>query len=434
MNPHVIAIIPARGGSKGVPGKNLRRIGGRSLIERAVDACRAARLVDAVYVSTDDAEIATTAEAAGANVIMRPAELCSDTASSESALLHALDQLRMVGEEPEIVVFVQCTSPFIASDDLDRGIELISHDYADSVFSAVATYDFLWRAAGSFGIVSGQNHDPAVRLRRQDRDPDFRETGAFYVMSVPGFRAVRHRFFGRTAVVQVPELTAVDIDHLNDLILAGAVAQVMEPSQEIDVDAVITDFDGVHTDDAVIVAQDGRESVRVSRADGLGVERLRSVGIPLLIVSKEVNPVVQARAAKLGVELVHSVEDKRRVVREWLAERQISADRAAYLGNDVNDLGPMGLVGWPVAVADAHRAVQQAARLVLTRPGGYGAVRELSDLIIEYRRRTGPALSGHSVGWQKSFGRPVEEDPLIRSDEGFAESVDAALPPLAPRI
>src|SRR4029450_8502333 len=75
MNPHVIAIIPARGGSKGVPGKNLRRIGGRSLIERAVDACRAARLVDAVYVSTDDAEIATTAEAAGANVIMRPAEL-----------------------------------------------------------------------------------------------------------------------------------------------------------------------------------------------------------------------------------------------------------------------------------------------------------------------------------------------------------------------
>lgn len=432
MNPQVIAIIPARGGSKGVPGKNLRRIGGRSLIERAVDACRAARLVDAVYVSTDDAEIATTAEAAGASVIMRPAELCSDTASSESALLHALDQLLMVGEEPEVVVFVQCTSPFIAPDDLDRGIELINHDFADSVFSAVATYDFLWRAAGSFGIVSGQNHDPAVRLRRQDRNPDFRETGAFYVMSVAGFRAVRHRFFGRTAVVQVPELTAVDIDHLNDLILAGAVAQVMEPSQEIDVDAVITDFDGVHTDHAVIVAQDGRESVRVSRADGLGVERLRSVGIPLLIVSKEINPVVQARAAKLGVELMHSVEDKRRVVGEWLREREIPADRAAYLGNDVNDLGPMGLVGWPVAVADAHRAVQHAARLVLTRPGGYGAVRELCDLIIEYRRRAGPAGRANSVGWQKSCGRPVEEDPLIRSDEDPTEPVDAALSPLAP--
>ena len=125
MHPRVLAIIPARGGSKGVPGKNLRRVGGRSLVERAVDACRAARLVEAVYVSTDDAEIAASAEAAGAKVIMRPAELCSDTASSESALLHALDQLIMVGEEPEVLVFVQCTSPFIAPDDLDRGVELV---------------------------------------------------------------------------------------------------------------------------------------------------------------------------------------------------------------------------------------------------------------------------------------------------------------------
>lgn len=169
---------------------------------------------------------------------------------------------------------------------------------ADSVFSAVATYDFLWRGSGSFGLVTGQNHDPAVRPRRQEREPDFRETGAFYVMAAAGFRAARHRFFGRTAVVQVPELTAVDIDHLHDLALAGALAQVMESPPDIDVDAVITDFDGVHTDDSVTIAQDGRESVRVSRADGLGVERLRSVGIPLLIVSKEINPVVGARAGQ----------------------------------------------------------------------------------------------------------------------------------------
>jgi YrbI family 3-deoxy-D-manno-octulosonate 8-phosphate phosphatase len=388
VNPRVLAIIPARGGSKGVPGKNLRRVGGRSLIERAVDACRAARLVDGVYVSTDDAEIAAGAEAAGAKVIMRPAELCSDTASSESALLHALDQLIMVGEVPEVIVFVQCTSPFIAPDDLDRGVELVVGDHADSVFSAVVTYEFLWRASGSFGLVIGQNHNPAVRPHRQDREPDFRETGAFYVMSTAGFRAARHRFFGRTAAVQVPELTAVDIDHLHDLTLAGALAQVMEPPQEIDVDAVITDFDGVHTDDSATIAQDGRESVRVTRADGLGVERLRSVGIPLLIVSKEINPVVATRAAKLGVEVLHGVEDKREVVGDWLTRHAIPADRAAYLGNDINDLGPMGLVGWPVAVADAHPAVRQAARLVLARSGGHGAVRELCDLVVAHRQET----------------------------------------------
>ena len=140
----ITAIIPARGGSKGVPGKNLRRVGGRSLVARAVDACLRTRSIDAVYVSTDDHQIASAAEAAGARVILRPDELADDLASSESVLLHALDHLV---EQPDIVVFVQCTSPFIAPDDLDRGVDLVATRAADSVFSAVPTYEFLWRAS-----------------------------------------------------------------------------------------------------------------------------------------------------------------------------------------------------------------------------------------------------------------------------------------------
>ena len=89
-----------------------------------------------------------------------------------------------------------------------------------------------------------------------------------------------------------------------------------------------------------------------------------------------------------GVEVAHGIDDKRPVVCDWLAAHAIPMDRAAYLGNDINDLGPMGVVGWPVAVADAHPAVRQAARLVLARPGGHGAVRELCDLVIEHRART----------------------------------------------
>ena len=385
-HPGVLTIIPARGGSKGVPGKNLRRVGGRSLVERAVDACRAARLVEAVYVSTDDAEIAARAEEAGATVIMRPAELCSDTASSESALLHALDQLIMVGEEP------RPSSSCSARAHSSHQMILIEESSWLSVTMPTRSSRPL-RPMSSFGEPAAASASLSVRIttlpcgRAARSEPDFRETGAFYVMSTAGFRAARHRFFGRTAAVQVPELTAVDIDHLHDLTLAGALAQVMESPQKIDVDAVITDFDGVHTDDSATIAQDGRESVRVTRADGLGVERLQSVGIPLLIVSKEINPVVAARAAKLGVDVQHGIEDKRTVVRDWLTRHSIPADRAAYLGNDVNDLGPMGLVGWPVAVADAHPAVRQAARLVLARSGGHGAVRELCDLVIEHRQQ-----------------------------------------------
>jgi N-acylneuraminate cytidylyltransferase len=319
-------------------------------------------------------------------VVDRPADLSGDTASSESALLHALDQLATDGVEPEIVVFVQCTSPFIAPGDLDRAVGMVTGGRADSVFAAVPTYEFLWRS-GPDGLASGVNHDPACRPRRQEREPHFRETGAFYVMSVPGFRSARHRFFGRTTVVQVPELSAVEIDNDHDLILAGALAAAIDPRVQVDVDAVVTDFDGVHTDDGAIVDEDGYEAVRVSRADGLGVERLRNAGVPIMILSKETNRVVRARATKLGVEVRHGIEGKVEVVRDWLGRQDIAPERAAYLGNDINDLGPMALVGWPIAVADAHPAVRRAARLVLSHSGGHGAVRELCDLVLEARER-----------------------------------------------
>jgi YrbI family 3-deoxy-D-manno-octulosonate 8-phosphate phosphatase len=389
--PRVVAVIPARGGSKGVPGKNLRRVAGRSLVQRAVDACVAATSIDATYVSTDDAGIASAARAAGAEVIDRPADLSGDRASSESALLHALDQLVEDGVQPEVIVFVQCTSPFIAPGDLDRAVDMVTSNRADSVFAAVATYEFLWRSAPD-GQASGINHDAAYRPRRQDREPHFRETGAFYVMSAAGFRAARHRFFGRTAVVQVPELTAVEIDHDHDLTLASALAAAIDPRVRVDVDVVITDFDGVHTDDSATVDEDGYEAVRVSRADGMGVERLRNAGVPMLILSKETNRVVRARAAKLQVDVLHGIDGKADAVRDWLREQGVAPERAAYLGNDINDLGPMELVGWPVAVADAHPAVRRAARLVLSHSGGRGAVRELCDLVLDARERATAAV------------------------------------------
>ena len=414
-----VAVIPARGGSKGVPGKNMRRVGGRPLVTRAVEACRSAREIDAVYVSTDDQDIALTATEAGAEVIIRPDHLAGDTATSESAVLHALQQLAAAGIHPDVLVFVQCTSPFIFPTDLDRAVDLIMDDRADSAFSAVETYEFLWRSSGPDGLVAGQNHDPSNRPRRQDREPDVRETGAFYAMSVAGFRASRHRFFGRTVAVPVPQLTAMEIDNEQELVLANALAPIVDTSSPgVDVDAVITDFDGVHTDDAAMVDQDGRESVRVSRADGLGVEMLRDAGIPLLIVSKETNAVVRARAAKLGLEVRNGIGRKTEVVQNWLAGLGIPAARAAYLGNDINDRGPMGLVGWPVAVADARPEVRQLARLTLASPGGHGAVRELCDLVLDGRRRRDSAF----------VALRTEADPPMRAEAtaGSAGALAAA--------
>lgn len=391
----VVAVIPARGGSQGVPGKNLRPIGGVPLVARSVRACRAAKRIDHIFVSTDDPAIAAVARSAGAEVINRPADLAGHTASSESALLHGLDDIAGRGVDAGVLVFVQCTSPFIRPQDLDAGVALVTAGEADSTFSGIETYEFLWRDADETvepgtGAMVGQNHDAAYRPRRQDRRPDFRETGAFYVMDADGFRSAGHRFFGRIRVVPVSELASLEIDTAEELALADAFAGVLDRPADssgesaagvIDVDAVITDFDGVHTADTAYVDQDGREMVRVSRSDGLGVSVLRRAGIPFLICSRETNPVVAARADKLSVDVLQALTDKQTAVVQWLTEQGIDPARTAYVGNDINDLGPMGVVGWPIAVADAHPEVLRAARVVLSRAGGAGAVRELCDRV-----------------------------------------------------
>ncbi|MFF2494512.1 cytidylyltransferase domain-containing protein [Agromyces sp. NPDC058064] len=380
-----VAIIPARGGSKGLPGKNLMRLGGVSLVGRAVAAARAARTVGTVLVSTDDEEIARVARAAGAEVVDRPAELAGDAASSESALLHALDEHFDGGAVPPVTLFIQATSPFIDPSDLDAAVTRVASHEADSVFAAVESHAFLWRAAGD-GAVFGANHDAGVRRRRQDREPEFRETGAFTAMRTAGFRAARHRFFGRIAPQLVPALHGVDIDTAADLVVARALVELIDrPAAVVDVDAVVTDFDGVHTDDTAWVDTDGRELVRVSRSDGQGVARLRAAGVPVLVLSAEENPVVAARAAKLRVEVLQGVRDKGPVLAEWAAARGIPLERIAYLGNDVGDLPALALVGWPVAVADAVPEVRDAARVVLEARGGAGAVRELAELVLAAR-------------------------------------------------
>ncbi|WP_300266249.1 acylneuraminate cytidylyltransferase [Microbacterium sp.] len=383
--PLTIAVIPARGGSKGVPRKNVRLIGGVPLVERAVRAAAAASAIDLIVVSTDDDEIAVVSEAAGARVIRRPAELAGDTASSESAILHVLDELAATGETVGTVVFLQATSPFIPSAGIDEAVAHIRENRYDSVFSAHETYGFLWRR-GESGEAGAINHDAAHRPRRQDREPHYLETGAFYAFRAEGFRQAEHRFFGRIGIVEVPEATAIEIDDEQQLAVASALAGVVDRPEAIDVAAVVTDFDGVHTDDTAIIDRYGGEQVRVSREDGMGVSRLRRAGIPMLIISTEVNPVVRARAEKLQVPVLHGIDDKAAALAAWAADNGIALGAIAYLGNDVNDLGAMGIVGWPVAVANAHPAVRAAARVVLSRNGGQGAVRELIERVLSADR------------------------------------------------
>lgn len=408
--PTVVAVIPARGGSKGVPAKNLAAVGGVPLVARAVRECRAARLVTDVVVSTDDAGIAAAARGAGAVVVRRPGDIAGDTATSEAAVLHAMDAYEAEqGASVDAVLLVQCTSPFIVREDIDGVAAAVVEGGADSALTVAPFHGFVWRdAAEDAGLDTadtgspadatlpaggyGVNHDKSFRPRRQDRPQDLLETGAAYGMDAAGFRAAGHRFFGRTELVRTDPARVLEIDDPHDLARARALAPLLDaprpgalPTLD-DIDAVVLDFDGTQTDDRVLIDADGREIVAVHRGDGLGIAALRKAELKLLILSTETNPVVAARARKLQVPVLHGIDRKDLALKQWCEEAGIAPERVLYVGNDVNDLPCFDLVGWPVAVAGAHDVVRGAARAVTATPGGSGAIREIAAWLL------GPSL------------------------------------------
>jgi YrbI family 3-deoxy-D-manno-octulosonate 8-phosphate phosphatase len=398
----VLAVIPARGGSKGVPAKNLAPVGGVPLVARAVRECLASRLVTDVVVSTDDQAIAAVAREAGAEVVLRPAAIAGDTATSEAAVLHAVDAHEALhGASVDVVLLVQCTSPFIVREDIDGVAGAVVENGADTAVTVAPFHGFVWRetagetaADDGTGTASGHgvNHDKSFRPRRQDRPQDFLETGAAYAMDAAGFREHRHRFFGRTELVRTDPARVLEIDDPHDLARARALAPLFDadrpgslPTAD-DIDAVVLDFDGTQTDDRVLIDSDGREFVSVHRGDGLGIAALRKSGLKMLILSTEQNPVVAARARKLKLPVLHGIDRKDLALKQWCEEQGIAPERVLYVGNDVNDLPCFALVGWPVAVASAHDVVRGAARAVTTLPGGDGAIREIASWIL------GPSL------------------------------------------
>ena len=382
-----LAIIPARGGSKGIPRKNIRPLAGKPLIAYNIEAARGSRSVNRLVVSTDDPEIAAVAQQYGAEVVWRPAEISGDTASSESALLYTLEHLRQSeGYQPDLLVFLQCTSPLTLAEDIDGTVQALLDQNADTALAVIPFHYFLWRETVVDAV--GINHDKAFRPLRQEREAQYLETGAVYVMRVEGFLQSRHRFFGKTALYGMPAERRLEIDDPVDFDIAEVLVRRQEARRKIArlperVAALVLDFDGVFTDDKVYVFQDSSEAVRCDRSDGMGIGLLKKAGVPVWVLSSEANLVVQRRADKLGIPCLHGLKDKGQALRQLLQEQGFDPAQVIYVGNDVNDLACMEQVGCAVAVPGAHPAVLAKAGLVLEHPGGDGAIREVCELILE---------------------------------------------------
>ncbi|MCJ7511498.1 MAG: acylneuraminate cytidylyltransferase [Anaerolineales bacterium] len=400
--PHVLAIVPARGGSKSIPRKNIRPFCGQPLIAYSIAAGLQAETVERVLVSTDDHEIAEIARQLGAEVpVLRPAALATDETTDLPVFRHALLWLEQEQSyRPDLVVQLRPTSPVRPRSLVDQAVRLLAdHPEADSVRGVVPSGQNphkMWQVSPDGRLrplLEVQGVPEAYNAPRQALPPTFWQTGHIDVFRRSTVMDKGSMSGDAILPVLIDPAYSVDIDTSRDweraewLLESGDLDAVrVGPSKRRlpeSVSLLVMDFDGVLTDDRVWVDQDGGEAVAASRADGMGLARLRQAGIPAIVLSSETNPVVAARCRKLGIEAIQGVGDKGQALLEILRSQGVPAHSTVYVGNDLNDLPCFPLVGWAVAVADARPPVRLAADYVLRNPGGHGAVRELCDLVLE---------------------------------------------------
>lgn len=215
---NILCIIPARGGSKGIPKKNVREFCGKPLIQFSIEHALKSKFINKVCVSTDDSEIEKVSLNAGAEVINRPDDISTDTATSESALKHALKSLQEKEDYiPDLVVFLQATSPIRNYSDIDDAINTIRENDYDSLLSVTKSHKFLWRIKNS--QVQSINYDYKNRPRRQDLEPEYFETGSFYIFKPWVLEKYNNRLGGKIGLFEIDFWHSFEIDTLDDFAL-----------------------------------------------------------------------------------------------------------------------------------------------------------------------------------------------------------------------
>lgn len=396
----VLALIPARGGSKGIPGKNIKLLGGYPLIAFSIAAAGRAEEVNRIIVSTDDQKIAAVAREHGAEVpFLRPTAFAQDDSPDLPVFQHALGWLKQEEKyQPDVVVQLRPTSPFRPPDLVAGAIRvLLDHPEADSVRGVVPSRQNpykMWRIdeQGRLAPVLESSFKEPYNMPRQELPDTYWQTGHIDVIrtstiqagSMSGSRIFSYQIAPRFSVdLDTPrdwQRASWQMNEIRDEIIIPERTSGVFPEK---LSLLVLDFDGVLTDDRVFVTQDGMEMVAAHRGDGMGIAMVKDAGIEVVILSREKNPVVSARAEKLRIPVFQGVLEKGQVLQALLEERNLSGDEVIYLGNDINDLPCFPLVNTAAAVADAHPRVLEEADLVLNHRGGRGAVRELCDLILE---------------------------------------------------
>ncbi len=388
-----VALVPARGGSKAIPQKNIRLFCGRPLIYWVCRAANDCAALDAVYVATEDDAIAETVRSLGLDkvqVIGRAPETATDHASTESVLLDFAARVDFTH-----VALLQATSPLLATTDLDQGWAAMERGHYDSVLSVVRQERFRWRIEAG-DQAHPENYDPAQRPRRQEFDGFLVENGAFYITSRTQLLSSQCRLSGRIGVVEMPKETYYELDDSVDWTImeqllrqrlvqdSGAMANRIQRLK-----LIATDVDGSLTDSGIYYAEEGDELKKYNTRDGMGFALLREAGLLTGIVTREDRAMNVRRAHKLKADELHQAAlDKVAVMENILARRGLAWEDVAFFGDDIGDLEVLKRVGLAGCPADAIPEVRAVCHFTANERGGHGAFRAFADFILLQR---GPA-------------------------------------------
>jgi N-acylneuraminate cytidylyltransferase len=388
MNYKNVAFIPVRGGSKSIPLKNIKIINDRPLVYWTLDAAIGCKYIDRVFVATDSEEIKNVVKLYDSDkveVINRSEATAGDSSTTESAMLEFAEKYDF-----ENIVLIQATSPLLEAKDLDKGFGMLLKEDFKSILSVVRQKRFIWRKNGQnyFPV----NYDYNNRSMRQKFEGFLVENGAFYITNKIDLLKSKNRLSGNIGVVEMSEDSYFEIDEPSDwTIVEGLLKQKKNNSTNIErlfrsVKLLITDNDGVLTDGGMYYSEKGDELKKFNTKDGMGVQMLREIGINTVIITGEKVELVKKRAEKLGIkEIYMGIKDKAPLVRKIAESHSLNLEEIAYIGDDVNDLEAIKIVGLGCSVEDGMERVKDAAKYVTRAKGGQGALREVAELIITHK-------------------------------------------------
>ena len=374
-----VAFIPVRGGSKSIPLKNIKSIGGRPLVYWTVKAACGCKYIDKVYIATDSDRIKDTVESFKTGVeaelfskvcvISRSAESASDTASTEFAMLEFAQNY-----EFDNIVLIQATSPLLGSNDLERGFAAFNEKGTDSVLSVVLQKRFHW-ANDENGFAYPTNYDVFNRPRRQEFNGYFVENGAFYITSKVDLIKSKN------------EDTFFEIDEPSDWVIIEALMKkngIVALTEIPEIKMFLTDCDGCLTDAGMYYSEKGDELKKFNTRDGMGFKMLRERGIVTGIVTSENVELNRRRAEKLMLDILEEgCTDKVEAVKQLCEARNISLENICYVGDDINDLDVIRIVGLGCCPADAIPLVKKHAKFITLSKGGEGVIREIVDMLLD---------------------------------------------------